>query len=182
MDPDEPSPASPPHAARSHHNWRSTIMAVLLIAAVVIVYSGTVYRLVWLPTVIRAFHQAYYNSPASTWLNTRWQGVSVEKNPLDLWIFQEIIYDTKPDVIVEAGTFRGGSALFMANMLDLLGHGQVVTIDIEEFPDRPQNPRIHYLLGDCGEGEEFPHATGPGHGGARFGSPHAACAQRIAHL
>ena len=47
----------------------------------------------------------------------------------------------------EAGTFRGGSALFMANMLDLLGQGQVVTIDIEELKNRPQHPRIHYLLG-----------------------------------
>lgn len=43
------------------------------------------------------------------------------KLPLDLWIFQEIIHESKPDVIVEAGTFDGGSALYLATILDAIG-------------------------------------------------------------
>ncbi len=97
------------------------------------------------PVTVKLFHRLYYEG--ASWGRNHWLGTQVLKSPLDLWIFQEIIYETKPDVIIEAGTFQGGSALYMANLLDLLGHGQVVTIDIEEVPGRPQHPRIHYLLG-----------------------------------
>jgi cephalosporin hydroxylase len=97
------------------------------------------------PVTVKAFHRLHYGG--GSWANNSWLGTEVLKSPLDLWIFQEIICQTQPDVIVEAGTYKGGSALFMANILDLLGHGQVVTIDIEEMPGRPQHPRIHYLLG-----------------------------------
>lgn len=105
------------------------------------------YQRVAQPAVIRSFHRIYYNSGPSTWENMQWLGTPVEKTPLDLWIFQEIVYQTRPDVIVEAGTYKGGSALFLANLFDLLGHGQVVTIDIRKYPGLPQHPRIHYLLG-----------------------------------
>ncbi|MHA2434150.1 MAG: CmcI family methyltransferase, partial [Candidatus Thorarchaeota archaeon] len=40
-----------------------------------------------------------------------------------------MIFKNKPDVIVECGTERGGSALFFAHMFDLMGEGQVITID-----------------------------------------------------
>ncbi len=64
-----------------------------------------------------------------------------------MWIFQEIVTETRPDVIVEAGTYHGGSALFLANLLDLDGRGKVVTIDIADYAKKPLHPRIHYLLG-----------------------------------
>lgn len=99
------------------------------------------------PVIVDAFHWVYYRSADSTWNNTNWLGTKVLKNPLDMWVFQEIVNETRPDVIVEAGTFWGGSALYLANLFDLLGHGQVVTIDIEEMKGRPRHPRIHYLLG-----------------------------------
>jgi cephalosporin hydroxylase len=76
-----------------------------------------------------------------------WLGVPVWKSPLDLWIYEELIYRTRPDVLVEAGTYKGGSALFFASIFDLIGNGQVVTIDIYAYPNRPQNGRITYLLG-----------------------------------
>jgi cephalosporin hydroxylase len=71
----------------------------------------------------------------------------VEKSPFDIWVLQEVIYETKPDLIIEAGTWKGGSALFMATYLDLLQHGKVITVDIEHPPNLPQHPRITYLLG-----------------------------------
>lgn len=99
---------------------------------------------------MREFHKLYYESGGRTWGNTFCFGVPVQKCPLDLWIYQEIIWQVKPDLIVETGTYKGGSALFMANICDLLGNGDVVTIDISPFPDgaiRPEHRRITYLVG-----------------------------------
>ena len=93
------------------------------------------------------FHKLYYGDHKKTWLNTTWLGTTVQKCPLDLWVYQEIIYETRPDIIIEAGTLAGGSALFFASMFDLLGQGRVATIDVKKFGERPQHPRITYLRG-----------------------------------
>jgi len=92
------------------------------------------------------FHDLYYNSEKQTWMNTYWFGIPVQKIPLDLWIYQEIIFEVKPDIIIETGTLNGGSALFMASMCDLMGKGIIVTIDINQMP-RPFHNRIYYLFG-----------------------------------
>ena len=76
-----------------------------------------------------------------------WLGVPVGKSPLDLWIYEEILYRTKPDVLIEAGTYKGGSALYFASIFQLMGNGRVITIDIRAYPGRPQNRRITYLIG-----------------------------------
>jgi cephalosporin hydroxylase len=89
----------------------------------------------------------YYGAQGRTWKNTYWRGVQVFKCPLDLWVYQEILHEIRPDLIVEAGTKHGGSAYYLASICDLLSHGSVVTIDIEELPDRPDHPRITYLTG-----------------------------------
>ena len=72
--------------------------------------------------IVDAFHELYYSRSAeSTWQNTRWLGVTAYKCPLDMWIYQEIIFEQQPDVIVECGTCLGGSALFLASLCDLIG-------------------------------------------------------------
>ena len=96
-------------------------------------------------SIVNHFHRLYYHH--GTYNNTAWLGVPVQKCPLDLWIFQEIVHEVRPDVIVEAGTYKGGSAFFLASILDAVGHGQVVSIDIVEHEERPDHPRVHYLLG-----------------------------------
>lgn len=75
-------------------------------------------------------------------------GVRALKNPLDAWVYQEIIHDVKPDVIVEIGSYEGGSTLFFANMLDLLGHGTVISIDIDRSKYRVNHERIVAITGD----------------------------------
>ena len=69
-----------------------------------------------------------------------YRGVTTLKNVLDLWIYQEIVHETRPDVVIEIGTRYGGSALWLADLLGVVGHGRVVTIDIAhpgvEFPER----------------------------------------------
>jgi hypothetical protein len=56
-----------------------------------------------------SFHTWFYYSP-TTWSHSFWLGVPIQKSPFDTWVYQEIIYETKPDVLVEAGTAYGGSA------------------------------------------------------------------------
>ena len=97
--------------------------------------------------VVEQFHRLYYHSYKQTWHNTRFLGVRVWKSPLDLWLYQELIHELRPDVIVEAGTKYGGSAYYFARLFDLVGHGKVITLDIEEQPNRPEHPRITYLTG-----------------------------------
>jgi cephalosporin hydroxylase len=101
-------------------------------------------------TVVQQFHDLYYNGPAgygNIYNHTTWMGVPCLQCPLDLWIYQEILMDVRPDLVIETGTHRGGSALFLAHMLDLLGGGTVFTIDPVTLEGRPQHPRIHYVLG-----------------------------------
>ncbi len=76
-----------------------------------------------------------------------WLGVPVLKLPTDLWVYQEILHEVRPDLIVETGTFRGGSALYLASVMDLLGVGSVVSIDLEPKLGLPTHPRIRYLRG-----------------------------------
>jgi cephalosporin hydroxylase len=99
--------------------------------------------------VIQEFHKLYYysNVAGKTWSDTWWMGVPVLKCPLDLWIYQEIIFRVKPDLIIETGTYKGGTAHFFASMCEFIGSGEVVTIDVEEYPNRPAHPRITYLHG-----------------------------------
>lgn len=91
-------------------------------------------------------HDAFYESDA--WTRASWLGTQALKNPLDLWVYQEIVFETRPELIVETGTYRGGSALYLASICDLLGAGEVLSIDIEPMrDDYPQHPRITYLAG-----------------------------------
>lgn len=95
------------------------------------------------------FHILFYDSFMfdKTWGESSWLGVHVKKCPFDLWVYQEILYELKPDLIVECGTYKGGSAYYLASIFDLIGKGRVVTIDINDLPNKPQHPRIRYLVG-----------------------------------
>jgi cephalosporin hydroxylase len=91
-------------------------------------------------------HDVLYLSDA--WTEARWLGAQALKNPLDLWVYQEIVVETQPELIVETGTYRGGSALYLASLCDLVGRGEVVSIDVEPVrDDYPVHPRITYLGG-----------------------------------
>lgn len=112
-------------------------------------FQRAIYRPQTRQDIVDEFHKLYYDSAlyGGTWQDTRWLGVQTAKCPLDLWIYQEILCEVRPDFVIESGTAEGGSALFLASMFDLLGKGRVITIDIEEHPDRPQHERITYLSG-----------------------------------
>lgn len=91
------------------------------------------------------FHVMYYGS--RVWENTFWFGHQILKCPMDMWIYQELIWRIRPDYIIETGTFQGGSALYYSHLFDLIGHGEVITIDIRRRENQAQHDRIHYLVG-----------------------------------
>lgn len=97
--------------------------------------------------VAAAFHTLFHKRAVTTFNNTYWRGVSVQKSPLDMWIYQEILNETRPDVLVEAGTYKGGSSYYFASLFDMIGKGRIITVDIEAQPNLPVHPRITYLAG-----------------------------------
>ncbi len=99
------------------------------------------------------FHRAYYES--QVWKSTLWLGVPAQKTPSDLWIYQELLYELRPRVIIETGTAHGGSALYLASVCDLLRRGEVISIDIHDPGNRPRHPRITYVGGSSTAPEVF---------------------------
>ncbi len=105
--------------------------------------------------VVERFHRLYYyGSPGEhqVWARTFWLNVPCLQCPLDLWVYQEILSEVRPDLVVETGTLFGGNALFLAQVLDRLGGGRVVTIDLNDLP-RPAHPRVYYVTGSSTDAE-----------------------------
>lgn len=99
--------------------------------------------------VVDRFHRLYYNAGfrGGTWTDTRWLGVPTLKFPGDLWVYQELVHELAPDLIVETGTADGGSGLYLATLCQAKGRGEVITIDIEARPGRPRHDRLTYITG-----------------------------------
>lgn len=103
--------------------------------------------------IVERFHNLYYEQSRRTWQNTYWMGTRVMKATSDLWVYQEIIHEIEPDLILETGTALGGSGLYLANLFDIVGKGRIVTVDLEEREGNPApaHERIHYLRGSSVE-------------------------------
>lgn len=89
----------------------------------------------------RILHKTYYF------------GIPTLKNPLDFWVYQEIITEKRPDFIVEIGNYHGGSTLALAHLCDAVQHGQIIAIDIHQqaiAAATRQHPRITLIEGDAG--------------------------------
>lgn len=63
--------------------------------------------------------------------NFSWLGRPIIQFPQDVMVMQEIIWKVKPDLIIETGIAHGGSLIFYASMLELIGHGRVLGVDID---------------------------------------------------
>lgn len=102
--------------------------------------------------IVRDFHRLYYYKLYFTHLVV-WNGVPMVKFPMDLWVYQEIIFSTRPDVIIETGTWVGGSAIYLADLCKLFGRGRVVTIDID--PNHKEisiaRDNLEYIIGDSSD-------------------------------
>ena len=77
-----------------------------------------------------AYHAWYYDS--LVWQRTTWCAVPVFKSVSDLWNYQEIIVALRPKLIVELGTYAGGSALFFAHVVRSAAlDARILTIDVD---------------------------------------------------
>ena len=97
--------------------------------------------------IVDNFHKLYYYSSAYGlgWKNNFWMGIPIQKNPMDILIYQELLFEGKYDILIESGTKLGGSALFFANICDIIGKGEIITIDINGKGKLPEHNRITYL-------------------------------------
>lgn len=80
-------------------------------------------------------------------LSLEWFGVPMIKNPFDQQMYQEILWKTRPTLVIETGTYLGGSALWFAHMFDLIGNGEIISIDVARDRQLPAHPRITYYEG-----------------------------------
>jgi cephalosporin hydroxylase len=75
-----------------------------------------------------------------------WRGEKIIKFPSDLVLYQQIIWEKKPEIIIELGTAYSGGALFLGDMLEITGQGKVISID--KSPVKTvSHPRIEYIIG-----------------------------------
>ncbi|MER3499275.1 MAG: cephalosporin hydroxylase [Chitinophagaceae bacterium] len=86
--------------------------------------------------------------------NFKWMGRPIIQYPQDMVAMQEIIWDIQPDLIIETGIAHGGSLIFYASILELIGKGEVLGIDIDirennrrEIEKHPMMKRIKMIRG-----------------------------------
>lgn len=86
--------------------------------------------------------------------NFRWMGIPIIQYPQDMIAMQEIIWEVKPDLIIETGIAHGGSIVYYASILELIGKGEVLGIDIDirehnrvEIEKHPMFKRIKMIEG-----------------------------------
>ncbi len=100
----------------------------------------------WFAPAINYFFFRDLISRTKNFASVKWLGNTILQNIFDLWVTQEIIFEVKPELLIECGTNKGGSSLFYANVFDLMGQGSVITIDIEKMHNL-SHPRVTYLMG-----------------------------------
>jgi cephalosporin hydroxylase len=88
--------------------------------------------------------------------NFTWMGRPIIQYPQDMIAMQEIIWELKPDLIIETGIAHGGSIIYYASILELIGKGEVLGIDIDirahnraEIESHPMSKRITMLEGSA---------------------------------
>jgi cephalosporin hydroxylase len=86
--------------------------------------------------------------------NFSWMGRPIIQYPQDMVVMQELIWEIKPDLIIETGIAHGGSLIYYASILELIGHGRVLGIDIDirehnrkEIEKHPMFKRIDMIQG-----------------------------------
>ena len=103
--------------------------------------------------------------------NFTWMGRPIIQYPQDMIAMQEIIWQLKPDLIIETGIAHGGSLIYYASILELIGKGGVLGIDIDirehnklEIEKHPMYKRIKMIQGSAISKEIIeqikPHAAG----------------------
>lgn len=115
--------------------------------------------------VIDRFYEIWSDQKKPTIWKNKFFGIETLQNPFDVWITMEIIYEVKPDYIIEAGAFRGGSALLWATILAQVNPaGRVITIDIVDHTKFAATydiwkRKIEFMLGSSTSPKIVSHIT-----------------------
>jgi len=75
----------------------------------------------------------------------KWLGRPIIQFPQDIIALQEIIWQTKPDLIIETGIARGGSLIFFASILEMIGKGRVLGVDIDIRKENRKMIEKHHM-------------------------------------
>ena len=75
-----------------------------------------------------------------------WLGRPIIQLPDDMMRIQEVIYQIKPDVIIETGVAHGGGLVFYASLCKAMNRGRVIGIDIEIRPHNRRSIEAHELF------------------------------------
>ena len=88
--------------------------------------------------------------------NFSWMGRPIIQYPQDMMAMQELIWEIKPDLIIETGIAHGGSLIYYASLMELIGKGEVLGIDIDirehnrrEIEAHPMSKRIQMIQGSA---------------------------------
>jgi cephalosporin hydroxylase len=101
--------------------------------------------------VIDRFQQILIENRAI--LKGKWLGIPTVQHPMDMWVTQEILAEVVPDVIVETGSYHGGSAAMWAMILEHLNpKAKVITVDIRDRSKKARElpivqERVEFILG-----------------------------------
>lgn len=102
--------------------------------------------------IINNFDKLYYETH-SCFRKVQWCGTEIQKYPMDLILYQEILYRCRPELVIETGTYSSGSALYMAHVMDAIQqssgsiyNGKIISIDIAHAAPPKQHSRITYQL------------------------------------
>tara|TARA_B100000315_G_C14549287_1_gene574900 strand:+ start:754 stop:1485 length:732 start_codon:yes stop_codon:yes gene_type:complete len=107
------------------------------------------------PLIKAAHHFEIESAKVNYSYNFSWMGRPIIQYPQDIIVMQEILWSLKPDLVIETGIAHGGFLVFYASILELIGKGEVLGIDIEirphnrvEVEKHPMFKRITMIEGD----------------------------------
>lgn len=112
----------------------------------------------------KTFQYKYY-------LNFKWLGRPIVQYPQDIVAMQELVWKLKPTLVVETGVAHGGSLILYASLLEIIGEGRVLGVEIDlrehnrrQIDEHPMRRRIDLVEGSSIDptivGEVFSHAKG----------------------
>jgi cephalosporin hydroxylase len=88
----------------------------------------------------------YYQNNIVT-KQVHYRGVPTWKNVFDLWVIQEIVHETQPEIVIEIGCKFGGTTLWLSDLMRTIASGSVISVDLKRpRMDFPEN--VQFIEGD----------------------------------